>query len=302
MSSSRPMKGRDEGRARLGRKQRLVGREAERDVHHPALRPRSTRQAFRPSQVIGDLDGDVGRDLGQACGPRRSSSSAVRLDVTSAADGAFGTRHRRSPAIDLEDSRGPDLSDQRGVGGDPVDHAQRRCETRCNGGRYRRCRRRTSWRAPLAAICDCVPQAGHGRNDRSATLQPRAGGAVATGGAGAPHQAAPSAPHRQRSLAAGASRRTLAPCGGRARPATPLAAGAAPDGDGLRWGALWRPRVLARGLKRQASGGPVAGGSGMEDHFPEGARVAVLTPGADRPAAATTGRAGRRRPLWAPGC
>ena len=110
--------GADEGRARLGRKDRLRGREAQSDVDHMAFGCESlaSRQA-RPGQR--HLDGDVGGDLGQfqpfgdhvlRFGRHHLGRDRARNHV------ADFLRHLENVAARFQD--------QRRVGGDTIDHAE----------------------------------------------------------------------------------------------------------------------------------------------------------------------------------
>src|SRR5690606_9558771 len=111
-------KGRDEGCAGLCGQESLIGREAKRDIDHATLRTQGTAG---PQSVPGErhLDGDVVRDRGKHLG---FPHHAVIVG-----GGDFGGDRALDDLANLPghvEDVAPRLEDQRGIGGDAVEHAK----------------------------------------------------------------------------------------------------------------------------------------------------------------------------------
>jgi hypothetical protein len=107
--------GRDEGRARLGREQRLVGREAQGHVDHRALAGQRLA-GLEPVEGQRDLDGDVVGDAAKHLGLAHHLGMIERDHL--------GRDRARADAGDLGhrlDEVAARLLDQDGIGGDPVE-------------------------------------------------------------------------------------------------------------------------------------------------------------------------------------
>ena len=112
--------GRDEAGTRLGREQRLIGREAERHIDHCPLAPQRLA-GLEPIDGERHLDGDIGRDLPQDLGLAHHLGMFGRHHL-----GRYRTRHHRADLPRYLHEVPPRLVDQRGIGGDAVEQPRLR--------------------------------------------------------------------------------------------------------------------------------------------------------------------------------